>query len=101
MYNDAALFLILAAADDALYSYKSIADAMEQEIPPESDFVDLEYNNDALDKFVLRKCTWAEEITEEWMPKSAFLHIFKASLRNESYAWYVHSCYKIQARQGS
>jgi hypothetical protein len=55
------------------------------EILPGENEVILRYNDDALDRYILRKCTKAGGVTNERMPKSAFLAIHQSTMRNAGY----------------
>jgi Protein of unknown function (DUF3435) len=85
IYNDAAFLLILAIADDALFGYESLDDVRKQEIPSGEDQLVLRYNETALDQPILRKCTKATGVTDEPMPKAAFLAIYEKTLKNAGY----------------
>lgn len=85
IYNDAAFLLVLAIADDALFGYKSLDDVQRQEIPAGEDQLVLSYKEAALDRPILRKCTKAEGVTEEPMPKATFLAIYEKTMKNAGY----------------
>jgi hypothetical protein len=85
IWNDAAFFLPMAIADKALWGYDSLDDLQRQKIPPGDDVLPLRWDEAALDRPVLRKCTKADGVTEERMPKAAFVDIYKTSLRNSGY----------------
>ena len=55
------------------------------EIPPGQDQLILLYNEDARGKYILKKCTKAEGVTDAPTTKSAFLAIYQATLRNAGY----------------
>jgi len=69
----------MAIADGALFGFKSLDDLQKQEIPPGKNELILQYNESVLDRPILRKCTKADGVTDEPMPKSAFL----ANLRED------------------
>lgn len=85
MYNDAAILLDLAIADNALFGFKSVEDIQQMQIPADKDEVILVYNEAALDQYILKRCTKAEGVTDAPMPKSAFLAIYQATLKNAGY----------------
>lgn len=85
IYNDAAFLLVLAIADEALFGFKSLDDIRRQEIPAGEDQLLLSYTESALDRPILRKCTKAEGVTEEPMPKATFLAIYEKSMKNAGY----------------
>ncbi|KAL2440885.1 hypothetical protein ABEF95_008226 [Exophiala dermatitidis] len=85
IYNDAAYLLAMAIADGALFGFKSLDDLQKQEIPPGENELILRYNESALDGPILRKCTKADGVTDEPMPKSAFLAIYEKTLKNAGY----------------
>ena len=75
IYNDAAFFLPLAIADNALLGIKSLDDVRDMEILiSETKFI-LRYNDDAINRAILRECTKAGGVMNELMPKSTFLTI--------------------------
>ena len=45
----------------------------------------LRFNHDAVHRPILRKCTKAKGVTDEPMPKSAFLDIHEANMKNAGY----------------
>lgn len=81
IYNDAALLLTLAIVDDALFGFKSLDDVQKQEIAPGENDI-LRYNDAAIKRPILRKCTKADGVTDKPMPKSAFLSIHETILKN-------------------
>jgi len=85
IYNDAAFLFALAIADKSLFGYESLDDLREQEIPSNKNEIKLEYNPEALDRPILRKCTQAGGVLNEPMPKKAFLRIFGSTLKNTGY----------------
>jgi hypothetical protein len=85
VYNDAAILLAMAIADNVLVGVKSVEDLQALEIPPGEDELRLLYAEGAEDKVILRKCTKAEGVTDAPMPKAAFLAIYRSSLNNASY----------------
>jgi hypothetical protein len=87
IYNDAALLLVLAIADGVLFGYQSLDDVRRQEIPVGEDQLVLSYKEAALDRPILRKCTKAEGVTEEPMPKATFLAIYEKSMKNAGYLY--------------
>jgi hypothetical protein len=66
------MLLIPAITDGALFGFRSLDDIREQKIPPGQDEVILRFNDDALDRFIFRRLTLADGITEDKMLKSAF-----------------------------
>ena len=85
IYNDAGFLLIMAIADNALYGLKSLDDVQGMEIPPGENELNLRYNDKALDRPILRKCTKADGVTDEPLTKEAFLNIHRSTLRNAGY----------------
>lgn len=57
-------------------------DIQKQEIPLGENELVLRYNDAAVDRPVLRKCTKAEGVMDELMPKSAFLAIYESTMKN-------------------
>jgi hypothetical protein len=55
------------------------------EIPPGETELILRFNDDAIRRLILRKCTKAKGVTDEPMPKSAFLDIHESSMKNAEY----------------
>ncbi|KAK5045118.1 hypothetical protein LTR84_009451 [Exophiala bonariae] len=84
-YNDTDFLLAIAIADGALFSYDTLDDVRQQIIPTGKDEVILRFKDAALDRPILRKCTKAGGVTDDPMPKSAFLAIFKSTLINAGY----------------
>ena len=60
-------------------------DIRKQEIPPGENELTLRYTDAAVDRPILRKCTKAEGVTDEPMPKSAFLAIYESTMKNAGY----------------
>jgi hypothetical protein len=85
VYDDAKILLAMAIADDVLVGIRSVEDLQEQEIPAGEDEVPLLYVKGAEEKFILRKCSKAGGVTDDLMPKSAFLNIHKNGLINAGY----------------
>ena len=81
----AAAFLPIAVADKAVFSIETLDDLRKLEIPPGENELILVYNEDTLDRPILRKCIQAHGISDEPMPKTAFLAIHQNTLRNASY----------------
>ena len=75
----------MAIADNVLVGIKSVADLQEQEIPAGQNELPLIYAEGAKEKFILRKCSKAGGVTDELMPKSAFVKIHKSGLINAGY----------------
>jgi hypothetical protein len=75
----------MAFADNALFGYDTLADLLEQKIPPGEAHMALRWKDSALERPILRKCTMADGVTDEPMPKEAFRDIFKSTLKNSSY----------------
>lgn len=84
-YNDAGFFLVMALADGALFGYNTLDDIRQQVIPTGQDEVILRFNDSALDRPILRKCTKAGGVTDEPMTKAAFLDILRSTLINAGY----------------
>ena len=79
------MLLTLAITDGALFGYRSLDDLREQKIPPGQNEVILRFNDDALDRFIFRRWTLADGITEDKMPKSAFWDMFRRTMRKAGY----------------
>ncbi|KAL8653930.1 MAG: hypothetical protein Q9210_001802 [Variospora velana] len=75
----------MAMADQALFGYDTFADLQEQEIPAGQDELVLRFRDSVLDKPIIRKCTKADGVTDEPMPKSAFTNIFHNAFLNAGY----------------
>lgn len=75
----------MAIADEALFGYNSLEDLQKQEIPHGEDQLILRYKKGAEDQRILRKCTKAHGISDEPMPKQAFLTIYEKTLKNAGY----------------
>ena len=56
-----------------------------QEIPAGENELPLRFKELALDQPILRKCSKANEVTDESMSRSAFTEIFGSMLRNAGY----------------
>lgn len=54
-------------------------------IQPGETEVILRFNDDAVNRPILKKCTKAKGITDEPMPKAAFLDIHESSMKNAGY----------------
>jgi hypothetical protein len=80
-----AYFLAMAIADKALYGIESLEDLLKMEIPAGQDELELFFKDTVLDLPILRRCTKEKGTTEEIMPKSAFLRIFRAMMRKTGY----------------
>jgi len=93
IYDDVQFLLVMAFADKALFGYTTLADLRQQRIPAGQDELILRWEEEALDKPILRKCTSAGDVTNEPMPRSVFSQIFQSRLRNAGYfcAASVHS----------
>ena len=85
VYNDAAILLALAIADNVLVGIKSVAELQELETPEGEDELPLVYVAGAEDKAILRKCTKAGGVTDEVMPRTVFEKIHKNGLINAGY----------------
>jgi hypothetical protein len=55
------------------------------EILPGETEVILRFKDDAINRPILRKCTKAKGVTDEPMPKAAFLDIHESTMRNTGY----------------
>ncbi len=71
--------------DKALFVYETFADLQQQEMPPGDNEIILRFRTSTLNQSILRKCTKADGVTDEPMPKTAFTDIFRSSLRNAGY----------------
>ena len=79
------MLLALAITDKALFSYNSLGDLLEQEIPEGQDELPLRFNDDALGRFIFRRWTLDEGITEDKMLKLAFWDMFCRTMRKAGY----------------
>jgi hypothetical protein len=79
------MLLALAITDKALFGYNSLDALLEQKIPLGQDELPLRFNDDALDRFIFRRWTLADGITEDKMPKSAFWDMFRRTMRKAGY----------------
>jgi hypothetical protein len=86
-YNDADFLLMMAIADGALFGYDTLDDLRQQVIPAGKNKVIFRFKKSALDQLILRKCIKAGGVTDEPMPKGAFLAVFKSTLINAGYLW--------------
>lgn len=77
----------MAVADETLFGYSSLNEVRQQEIPAGQDELVLRFNDSVLERPILRKCTRAGGITDDPIPKDAFLTIFKSTLINAAYLW--------------
>ena len=68
----------MTIADNVLVGIRSVADLQKLEIPAGQDELPLIYAEGAEEKFILRKCSKAGGVTDEPMPKSAFVKIHKS-----------------------
>ena len=75
----------MAIADNVLVGIKSEADLQELEILQGENELPLLYAPGAEEKVILRKCSKAGGVTDEPMPKSAFLNIHRNGLTNTGY----------------
>jgi hypothetical protein len=75
----------MAIADNVLVGIKSEADLQELEILQGENELPLLYVPGAKEKVILRKCLKAGGVTDEPMPKSAFLNIHRNGLTNTGY----------------
>ncbi|KAI4140001.1 MAG: hypothetical protein LQ341_003997 [Variospora aurantia] len=82
---DMGFLLIMVMADQALFGYDTFADSQEQEIPAGQDELVLPLRDSVLDKPIFRKCTKADGVTDEPMPKSAITYIFHNAFLNAGY----------------
>jgi hypothetical protein len=57
------------------------------------------WDESTLDYLVLQKCTKADGVTEEYMPKATFTNIYKTLLRNSGYS-ITASIYAIRRHLG-
>jgi Protein of unknown function (DUF3435) len=67
--------LTMAILDGALYDIDSEDDLLELEIPPGQEALPLRFKDEALSRYILRKCTQAGDVLEEPMPQNACLTI--------------------------
>ncbi|KAL8934961.1 MAG: hypothetical protein Q9211_004956 [Gyalolechia sp. 1 TL-2023] len=81
IYNDAAFLLVMGA----LFGYETLDDLQKQQIPVGENELPLRFKESALNQPILRKCTKAKGVTDEPMPRFAFVAIFGAILRTAGY----------------
>jgi hypothetical protein len=79
--------MAIAIADNVPVGIRSEADLQELEILPDENELPLLYAPGAEKKVILRKCSKAGGVTDEPMPKSAFVKIYKNALINASYPY--------------
>jgi hypothetical protein len=89
----------MAIADNVLVGIKSEADLQELEILQGENELPLLYAPGAEEKVILRKYSKAGGVTDELMPKSAFLNIYRNGLTNTGYP-YGPSVHGIQRGLG-
>ncbi|KIW99701.1 uncharacterized protein Z518_11114 [Rhinocladiella mackenziei CBS 650.93] len=82
IYNETGFLLQMALADGALFGIHSIKDLLKKRIPYGENVLVLRYNESALKKPILRKCTKEGGVTDEPMPKSAFVNIWRSNCSN-------------------
>lgn len=75
----------MALADEALFDYKTLADVQRQKILPGDNELELRWKDSALKRPILRKCTKYGGVSDEPMPKAAFVDIFNKTLTNAGY----------------
>jgi hypothetical protein len=75
----------MAVADGALLGINSIDDLMKKRIPPGQNVLHLRYRASALEKPILRRCTRDVGVTDDPMPKSSFLAIWRSNCYNADY----------------
>jgi Protein of unknown function (DUF3435) len=78
VYIDAAFLLAMAIADGAFLGFESLNDLQRQQIPSGEKELILRFKDSALNLPILRKCTKADGVTDEPMPKAAFTEILEA-----------------------
>ena len=87
IYDTAAFFLDLAMVDRALFVYEISTDLREQEVPAGQKQLILRFRESILDKPILYKCTRADGVIDEPIPKSAFTDILRSNFRNAGYLY--------------
>ena len=75
----------MALIDGALKGINLIEDLLKKQIPRGENVLHLRYNALALKKPILRKCTRDGGVTNDPMPKLAFLAIQKSNYSNVNY----------------
>lgn len=75
----------MAFADNALFGYENLEDIRQQEIPEGEDELILRFNDNALDRPILRHCTKSGGTSDAPMPRSAFDNILRSTLTNAGY----------------
>ena len=100
VYDDTAFLLSMAITDRALFGFDTLADLQTQRIPDGENQVVLRWRDSALEKPILRKCTKAGGVTDEFMPQRAFEAIFRNTLRNAGYASCGASVHSIRRQLG-
>ena len=92
------MLLVLAISDSALFGFRSLDDLRKQKIPPGQNELILRFNDDALDRFIFRRWTLADGITEKKMPKSALLgYVRQNHKKGRVLMWHLHALYKAAA----
>lgn len=99
VYNETGFLLSMVLADGALFGVESVDDLQKKEIPPGENELVLRYNESALKKPILRKCTKAGGVTDETMPKSAFLAIWRSNTSNAG-SFYTPTIHAIRRGLG-
>ena len=75
----------MAIADNDLFGIESLVDLQKLDISTGEEELSLSFEESALDRPILRKCTKEKGTLEEMMPKSAFLRIFRAMIKKTGY----------------
>ena len=87
IYDDGSYLLAMALADGALAGIKSVDELEKKKITGPEDYLILRFEDEALERPILRKCTQADGVTEQPMPSTAFLDIWRSTLVNAGYIW--------------
>ena len=75
----------MALADKALYGIESAANLWDMNIPDGEDALRLRWNDEALQRPILRNATKAHGVTDEPLPKATFERNLKSVLNRSEY----------------
>lgn len=75
----------MAIADEAIWGVKSLLELQQQKMTAGQNELKLRYGESAAGRPVIRKCTKANGVTEEPMPKPAFTAFVNKTLQNAAY----------------
>jgi hypothetical protein len=85
VYNDTGFLLAIAIVDGVLFSVRPLEDLERKRIPRGENVLHLRYNESHLEKPILRKYIIDGRVTDDPMPKPAFLAIWKSNCSNAGY----------------